>query len=115
MKLTAAFGTKPEDLRVALGPCIGDCCFETDSDVPEAMLAQLGEDAKAAITQKDEKYYVNIKSINRIWLQKAGVPIAHIDVSPLCTACDPENFWSYRRHGDRRGSLAAVIVAGGGV
>lgn len=109
------FGTKPEDLQVALGPCIGGCCFETDSNVPEAMLSQLGEEAKTAITQKGDKYYVNLKQINGVWLQRAGVLAEHIDTSPLCTACDPENFWSYRRHGDRRGSLAALIVAGGGV
>lgn len=107
------FGSRPEDIRVALGPCIGSCCFETDSDVPEAMIKALGDDAKAAITPKGEKYYVNIKQINRMWLQRAGIAAEHIDVSPLCTACDPETFWSYRRHGDRRGSLAAVIVAGG--
>lgn len=112
--MESAFGTRPENLTVALGPCIGACCFETDSDVPEAMLAALGEDARAAITQKGEKYYVNLKTINRLWLLRAGVPAERIDVSPLCTACDPETFWSHRRHGDRRGSLAAIIVAGGG-
>lgn len=113
--MAETFGTRPEDVRAALGPCIGDCCFETDSDVPEAMLVQLGEEAGAAITRKGKKYYVNLKALNRIWLQRAGVPADSIDVSPLCTACHSEIFWSHRRHGNRRGSLAAVIVAGGGL
>lgn len=108
-----AYGTKPEDLRVALGPCIGMCCFETDGDVPAAMREALGAAAEAAITPKGEKYYVNLKVINQLWLRRAGVPAERIDVCPLCTACDPETFWSHRRHGDKRGSLAAVIVAGG--
>ncbi len=104
-------GSRPEDLYAALGPCIGRCCFETDHDVPEAMYAALGHEADGAVTRHGEKYHVDLKAINRIFLEKAGV--SHIDVSPLCTACDPDTFWSHRRCGDRRGSLAAVIVAGG--
>jgi hypothetical protein len=106
------FGSRPEDLYVALGPCIGRCCFETDRDVPEAMRAALGPEAEAAIDQAGEKFHVDLKAINTIFLQKAGIPLDHIDVSPLCTACDPETFWSHRRHGDQRGSLGALIVAG---
>lgn len=108
-----AFGTRPSDLTVALGPCIGGCCFETDGDVPEAMVAALGDVANVAIVQKGEKYYVDLKTINRLWLLRAGVLPERIDTSPLCTACDKETFWSHRRHGDRRGSLAAVITVGG--
>jgi hypothetical protein len=107
------FGTRPQDLYVALGPCIGGCCFETDGDVPEAMRAALGQEAEAAITQKGEKYYVDLKTINTRFLERAGVPRDHIDVCPMCTACQPDLFWSHRRHGDQRGSLGAVIVAGG--
>lgn len=112
-KMMEVFGSKPEDLYAALGPCIGKCCFETHGDVPEAMRQALGEDAEAAITQTGEKFHVDLKAINRTFLLRAGVPEDHIDVSPLCTACDPEMFWSHRRHGDDRGSLGAVIVAGG--
>ena len=41
------FGCRPENLRAAIGPCISQCCFETDSDVPEAMLAALGAEAQS--------------------------------------------------------------------
>lgn len=112
-KMMEVFGSKPEDLYAALGPCIGKCCFETDGDVPEVMRKALGAEAEEAICQKGEKYYVDLKAINRTFLLRAGIPAEHIDVSPLCTACDPETFWSHRRHGDLRGSLGAVIVAGG--
>ena len=30
------FGCRPENIRAAIGPCIGPCCFETDDDVPAA-------------------------------------------------------------------------------
>jgi YfiH family protein len=111
-EMARQFGCKPENIRAALGPCIGGCCFETDGDVPEAMRRALGSEAEAAITKTGEKYHVDLKLLNTAFLEKAGILAEHIDVCPLCTACDPDTFWSYRRHGDQRGSLGAVIVAG---
>ena len=108
--MTAAFGTQPQDLLAALGPCIGQDCFETDANVPEAMCQALGEKAEPAIRQDGAKYHVDLKALNRTWLLEAGLAPEHIDISEACTACQPDLFWSYRRHGDDRGSLAAVIV-----
>lgn len=107
--MTAAFGSDPKDIRAAIGPCIGRCCFETRADVPEAMRAALGPDAEIAIDDHgDGTYHVDLKALNRLWLQRAGVE--QVETCPLCTACDTERFWSHRRVGDARGSLAAVIV-----
>lgn len=110
-RMTAEFGSKPGDVRAAIGPCIGPCCFETDADVPEAMLAAFGEEALSAIRRAGKKYYVNLKELNAIALRRAGV--RQIDVAEACTACEPERFWSHRRVGDRRGSLAAMIMLRG--
>ncbi len=106
--MIAAYGCKAEDICAAIGPCIGQCHFQTDWDVPEAMLCSLGEDAKAAIEKKGEKYYVDLKLLNRLWLERAGVN--KIDIAAECTACQPNVFWSHRTVGDQRGSLAAVIM-----
>lgn len=105
------FGCEPANICAAIGPCIGPCCFETDGDVPEAMLAALGETARCAIRPTGEKYYVNLKEINSIWLRRAGV--GRIDVSADCTACQSQRFWSHRRVGNARGSLAAIIMLKG--
>lgn len=103
-----AFGVDPKNLRAAIGPCIGKCCFETRGDVPDAMRAALGERAQPAITRSGETYRVDLKLLNALWLREAGVE--QIDVCPACTACEPNRFWSHRRVGNRRGSLAAIIV-----
>ena len=39
-----AFGCDPKNIRAAIGPNISGCCFETDADVPEAMIEALGEE-----------------------------------------------------------------------
>ena len=104
-KMVRELGCRPENIRAAVGPCIGPCCFETDADVPEAMLAALGAEAEACIRPAGEKFYVDLKELNAIWLRRAGV--TQIDVSAECTCCRPERFWSHRRVGGHRGSRAA--------
>ena len=103
-----AYGCKPENIRAAIGPHIGPCCFETDRDVPDAMVEALGEEALAYIEKRGEKYYIDLTGINALFLRRAG--LQHIESCPDCTACQPDRFWSYRRAGANRGSQGAIIV-----
>ena len=102
------FGCNPKNIRAAIGPNIGQCCFETDADVPQAMLAQLGPEAEAWIEPKENKFYVNLQAINAQLLRRAGVE--QIEISDACTACDTGRFWSARKFGSNRGSQGAIIV-----
>lgn len=106
------FGSRPEDIRAAIGPNIGVCCFETHEDVPNGVRAVLGEEAEAFIVLAGEKFRVDLKGVNAALLRRAGV--RNIEISTDCTACRPDRFWSHRRVGNDRGSLAAVIVCEGG-
>ncbi len=101
------FGCRAENIRCAIGPNIGPCCFETDADVPNAMVEALGERATACISPKGEKYYVNLKELNALFLRRAGVK--HIEISPVCTACESHRFWSHRVTKGERGSQGAMI------
>lgn len=106
------FGSRPEDIRAAIGPNVGLCHFETDADVPAAMIAAFGEDVNAFIQQKGEKYFLDLKQINALALRRAGV--RHMDISDACTMCQPDRFWSHRVTKGDRGSQGAVIVCGEG-
>ena len=107
-RMVEEFGCVRSNIRAAIGPCIGKCCFETDWDVPQAMLDALGPKAVTGFVQKGEKYFVDLKFCNALWLQRAGV--GDLEISPDCTACDPDRYWSHRKHGDARGSLAGIIM-----
>lgn len=109
--MQAHYGCDPQNIRAAIGPNIGPCCFETDRDVPEAMLCAFGDAAKPFIRPDGEKYYVNLKEMNALALRRAGV--SHIDISTDCTACQTHRFWSHRRVGSQRGSQGAIIVCRG--
>ena len=108
--MAEAFGSDPADVRAALGPCIGACCFETDADVPDALRAGLGAAAEAFIETRGKKYRVDLRGANRLWLLRAGVAPEHIETHPDCTMCRPERYWSHRRLGARRGGQIAVIA-----
>lgn len=102
------YGCDPADLCCAIGPNIGQCCFETDADVPEAMIAALGDEADPFIEKWDGKFHVDLKELNALWLRKAGV--RNIEISISCTACRPDRFWSHRKVGNDRGSQGAIII-----
>ena len=106
--MATAFGCDPRNIRAAIGPNIGPCCFETDAEVPEAMVRTFGGAVEKAIRPVGEKFYVNLKEINRHALSRAGVVC--IDVSNACTACAPQRFWSHRITHGLRGSQGAIIV-----
>ena len=106
--MVSAFGCLPENICAAIGPNIGLCCFETDADVPEAIVSALGEEAKPFIHPKGEKFHLDLKQINALWLRRSDVK--NITISRHCTACSPELFWSHRVTKGKRGSQGAVII-----
>ncbi len=102
------FGCKPEDLRAAIGPNIGACCFETDGEVPQAMRESFGEEAEEFICFDGTKYRLDLKGINALALKRAGV--SRIEISTECTMCQHDRFWSHRYTHGERGSQGAIIV-----
>lgn len=108
--MVTAFGCNPGDIHAAIGPNIGFCCFETDEDVPAAMLDTYGSAARTCIRQVGEKYYVNLKGINALSLRREGVE--RVEVSESCTMCDNTRFWSHRFTRGDRGSQGALIQCG---
>ena len=102
------FGCDPANIRAAIGPNIAQCHFETDMDVPAAMMNAFGEEVTAFVRQQGEKYYLDLKQINALILRRAGV--RHIEISDACTYCECDRFWSHRVTKGERGSQGAVIT-----
>ena len=99
---------KAENICAAIGPNIGFCCFETDAEVPDAMVKAFGAEASKFIRPMGEKFYVNLKEINALALTRAGVQ--NIEISAECTMCSHDRFWSHRYTRGLRGSQGAIIV-----
>ncbi|MBR2832800.1 MAG: peptidoglycan editing factor PgeF [Oscillospiraceae bacterium] len=114
LRMEDELGCRPENLRAAIGPCISACCFETDSDVPEAMRKELGVVADRFITNlPGGKFSVDLKGINAFLLRRAGLDGDRIDISSECTSCKCDKYWSHRKANGQRGSQAAIIMLKG--
>ena len=104
------YGSQPSDLVAAIGPGLSACCFETHEDVPNAMRAALGDEvSKFVVSLGGGKRKVDLKGINALRLRRCGVMTTNIDISPDCTMCAHEKYWSHRYTRGERGSQAAFL------
>jgi polyphenol oxidase len=94
----AELGSVARDVRVALGPSIGPCCFEVGPEVVAKFRAVFG-DVPHLVVAGPRKDHVDLRVASRVALERAGVPADQIDASPPCTRCEPDRFFSYRRDG----------------
>ena len=97
-----ALGSRAADVRVALGPSIGPCCFEVGAEVVDAFRARFG-DAPGLVVAGPRKDHVDLRVALAAGLVGVGVARAHIDAAPPCTRCEAARFYSYRRDGQAGG------------
>ncbi len=94
--MESAFGTKPEDLAAALGPCIGPCCYEVGPEVREAF------DRSGFPESVFMDAFLDLRAANAWLLESLGVPESSIGGDTVCTRCGA-GLYSYRREpGERR-------------
>lgn len=112
--LAAAYGTRPADLVVAIGPSLGACCGEMGEEVVEAF-AREGHDQASIAGWFDRapgrRPHFDLWRANQDQLVQAGVRPDAIHASRLCTRTYPDAFHSYRAAGQAAGRMAAVIRA----
>lgn len=99
-------GSNPRDLRVALGPSIGPCCYEVGADVEQAF----GPAGSRFLERRPSgRSHLDVAGANLAQLEGAGVLPSHIDTSNLCTRCREDLFFSYRRDGAQAGRMISVV------
>lgn len=95
--LCERYALAPEDIAAHIGPCICQNCYETGPEVAEA----LGPEAAEYIRRRGAKCFPDLRAVNAHWLR--GVGVRDIRVSPDCTRCQSDQYWSHRVHGAARG------------
>ena len=102
------FGCDVRNIHAAIGPNLGQCHFETDGDVPHALIGTFGREALPYIKKQGDKFHPDLKAVNALALRRRGV--THIEISDSCTWCESDRFWSHRVTKGERGSQGAVIT-----
>lgn len=114
-----AYGTRPERLLAWLGPALGPCCHETGPEVTAAWrdtAGAFGIDPEPAISRPGPKDHFHVPEANRRLLLASGLSDEHIDISPECTKCDTDRWFSHRGHGPgagREGAFIAIVPRSG--
>ena len=98
-RMQIEFGSQPEDVFAAIGPGIGACCYEVGDEVAR----QFGHTGQT---------HLDLCSENRKQLEAAGVSPQNIEASGVCTFCDAERFFSYRREKEKAGRMTSYIRIG---
>lgn len=131
-EMVRCFGSRPKDLKAAIGPGIQGCCYEVGEEVRTKFESQFSYAASLFREVKDsdpvrEKYpllfltarapghselpkkiFLDLVEANRQQLIAAGVPKKNIETSSLCTNCHPELLFSYRAEKGKTGRMMAV-------
>lgn len=107
--MTSSFGAKPADLVVGIGPAIGPCCFEVGPEVLDAFNGQ-GYGTEACVPRtKGERPYCNLRAVASSISQDLGVLRENIANVGLCTKCNSDWLWSYRKDGNTSGRMLCGI------
>jgi len=103
-----AFGCHPADIRAAIGPSIGPCCYEVGADVVDAVVKVFGRTDALFQTGKRDRPHLNQWAANELALRQAGV--TQIEQAETCTACHVDEFYSHRAQAGRTGRFGAIIM-----
>lgn len=111
--LASRFGSRPDDLVAAIGPCIGPEAYEVGQEVVDSFAAASPEAADRGTwwTPRETagKYLLDLWTITRDQLAAAGISPSRIHLAGLCTATHADVLQSYRVDGAAAGRMVAAI------
>ena len=95
------YHSRPEELRVAIGPAIRACCYEVGVD----FRARFGR----FVTERRGRRTCDLAGAAVDQLQHCGVSASRILDTRRCTACEPA-WWSLRRDGAAAGRMTSLVM-----
>ncbi|WP_457637500.1 peptidoglycan editing factor PgeF [Oceanithermus sp.] len=108
--LQRSFDSRPEKLRLAVGPGIGGTCYQVDADLADRF-ALAGWAGAVLADPAPGKARLDLTAVIRTQALAAGLRLKNLWFAGVCTHCHP-GYFSYRRDGRRSGRQWGLIVAG---
>lgn len=107
----AELGARPEAIRAAIGPAIGQCCFEVDLELAERFGREIDGAAAFARPGRPGKAHLDLRGINRMLLERAGLNPEAVDEVGPCTRCANDRYFSRRAAGGVTTGLQMSFIA----
>src|SRR3989344_5786703 len=111
IKKIVELGGRPENIYVAIGPSIGQCCYNIEDERYYEFVEEFNGYANKIFRRHQGKLHLNLTLLNYLQLKEIGIPEKNIDYFPFCTRCDKKRFFSFRR--DKKedyGEMMSFIV-----
>ncbi len=102
------YGTNPADILAAIGPAIGPDHYEVGEDVISQVKDAFGADTSPLLKVHGDKFHFDLWKANRLLLEGAGVK--QVETAGICTACHPDDWFSYRGEKGKTGRFGAMIA-----
>ena len=101
-RMQTLFGTVATNCQIHLGPSIQQCCYT----VSTALLTQFTDHFGSTVRSGRN---LSLQSANITQFVEIDIPIAAISVSPFCTACRTDLFYSHRAEDGQTGRMLSFI------
>ncbi len=99
---TEQFQSRRSDIQIFIGPLIKLCCYVVGPEFKERF--------DSYVSKRENQYYFDLNGFIVSELQRNGILPEKIIQSNLCTSCEKNYFFSYRREGIQTGRLASIIM-----
>ena len=106
----AQLGARVSDIRAAMGPSIGPCCFEVDADLGDRFGCEIAGARQHVRAGRPGKAFIDLREIVRDQLERAGLAPANITSVGPCTRCASDRFFSRRAAGGKITGLQMSFV-----
>lgn len=103
-KMADRYGTKPQNLIMYVGAHIRGCCYELPFETAKEF-----EKYENAVTQRDGRSYLDIAKVLLYQAKTVGIKPQNIEISPSCTSCQSQKYFSYRAENGKCGRMLTAI------
>jgi YfiH family protein len=108
-RLEEVYRVSAGDVHAAIGPSIRVCCYEVGDEVISSF-AESGRDIERISRPGPRgRRHLDLVEENRAQLVASGVSVERISDSGLCTFCENDRFYSFRKEGGGVGRIFGVI------
>lgn len=105
--MKANYASRSEDIKAVIGPSIGPDHYLVGQDVVDQVQAAFGTDAPDLLLQQNGGTTLDLWAANQKLLVQAG--IRQIEITEICTACHPEDWFSHRGDRGKTGRFGVMV------
>ena len=117
LKVMKKMGAYVKNMKIAIGPAIGVCCYDVSYDRVRMFVGFEGDSGRTSLARmtnlyqvRNGKYFLDLKNIAKQIFISEGILEKNIEVSDICTYDNIKDFFSFRGEGPKNfGEFVTVV------